>query len=162
MSLWSQGRGINTKCTLCRLSAETLHSQLNSKIRERKKGDGERERISSIQRSKWLNSSLHYLCGRNTCSANPQIFLSFIYASKGRLWLTISTSIFFETPSLEMAWCYLDFLTWSHANITQARTHAHTHAPLSQQAIMSSTFPAARAWLKALCHFHHERVSTKD
>lgn len=39
--------------------------------------------------------------------------------------------------------------------------HAHAHTPLPQSAVASSAFPEATARLKALCHFHHERVSCK-
>lgn len=51
--------------------------------------------------------------------------------------------------------------TWcthsTHRSHTQTYTHNHTPWPL--RAVTSSTFPEATAWLKVLCHFHHERVS---
>lgn len=43
----------------------------------------------------------------------------------------------------------------SHATMQ----HTHNYRPRLPRAITSSTFPEATAWLKALCHFHHERVS---
>lgn len=37
----------------------------------------------------------------------------------------------------------------------------HARILLPKCTVTSSTFPGAAAWLKALCHFHHKRVSCK-
>lgn len=53
----------------------------------------------------------------------------------------------------------------SHANVTHVRIytfntmHTDTLAHSCRLEATSSTFPEATAWLKALCHFHHKRVS---
>lgn len=41
------------------------------------------------------------------------------------------------------------------------QTHKHNHSRLPPQAVTSCTFPEATVWLKALCHFHHDRVSIR-
>lgn len=41
--------------------------------------------------------------------------------------------------------------------IARSQTCRHVYTQLPQRTVTSSTYP--EAWLKALCHFHHERIS---
>lgn len=84
----------------------------------------------------------------------------------------IHSFISFSLRLLHLKWADIPLIsshqikqTWHTSSIryhtANMRRHARTHTPPPQSAATSSAFPGATARLKALCHFHHERVSCK-
>lgn len=120
--------------------------------------------LSLIDRSNIANWSPNFSCCSHT---TYQLFWSTQFFSFIHL-------IFFEPASSKTGRYTLDFLASDQADmghITDTHlvyvityrickgTRAHTALP--QSAVTSSAFPEATSRLKALCHFHHERVSCK-